>query len=229
MTVPALRRPDEGPKSFFLAPEIGRYLVEMGVPPDPLLRRVIDETVALTGDASIMQIAPEQGQLLTMLCRMIGATRAIEVGTFTGYSSLCILRGLAPGDSLVTIDHSAEWTAIARGYWEDAGVAAQVDLRVGSAREVLAALPADSGFDFAFLDADKPNYHVHYEALVTRLRPGGVLVVDNVLWGGRVLDRELTDTWTVAIRAVNARVAADARVDNVMLPVGDGISIVRKR
>lgn len=218
----------DAPKSFHLTPEIHEYLVAHGSPPDAVERDLIAATANLGGIA-MMQIAPEQGALMTMLTRLVGATSAVEVGTFTGYSALCIARGLAPGGQLVCCDVSEEWTAIAREHWDRAGVADRIDLRIGPAVDTLEALPADPTIDLAFIDADKGSYLAYYEALVPRLRPGGLLLVDNVLWGGSVVDAADTEPDTVAIRALNDHAAADDRVDTVMLAVSDGLTICRRR
>ena len=218
----------DAPKSFHLSPEIHGYIVAHGTPPDAIQQELIEETRKL-GGISLMQIAPEQGAFMTLFARAIGAKRAIEVGTFTGYSSLCIARGLPEGGRLIACDVSADWTATARRYWEKAGVAEKIDLRIGPATETLAALPSDPVFDLAFIDADKPNYLAYYELILARLRPGGVILVDNVLWMGQVLNPALTDPNTLAIRAFNDAVASDARVDAAMLAVGDGLTLLRKR
>jgi predicted O-methyltransferase YrrM len=218
------------PKSFFLSPEVSEYLIAHGQPPDDVQRRLIAETRAL-GGVSGMQISPEQGAFMTMLTRLVRAERAVEVGTFTGYSALCIARGLPGHGHLLCCDVSREWTAIARRHWEDAGVAARIDLRIGPALETLRSLPADPVVDLAFIDADKPAYPAYYEEILARLRPGGVVLVDNVLWGGAVVrgDPDPGDAQLAAIAAFNDMVAADERVDAVMLPVGDGLTIARKR
>lgn len=217
------------PKSFLLTPEIHAYLLAHSSPVDAVLADLARETAETTGRAAGMQIAPEQGQFMTMLTRLLGARTAIEVGTFTGYSALCVARGLADGGRLLCCDVSEEWTAIARRAWERAGVADRIELRLAPALETLRSLPGDAVVDLAFVDADKSNYLHYYEELVTRLRPGGVLLADNVLWHGRVLDPEANDDDTVAIRAFNDRVASDHRVESVLLPIGDGLTFVRKR
>ena len=219
----------DGPKSFFLSREVHQYLLDHGTQPDPLLRELAEETNTRLGALAGMQIAPEQGAFMTLLARLIGARRAIEVGTFTGYSALCIARGLSDDGKLICCDVSEEWTNIGRPYWDKAGMSGRIDLRIGPAADTLRALPADSAFDLAFIDADKPNYPVYYEELVTRMRPGGVILVDNVLWGGAVANPEKTDPQTAAIRAVNTQVAADERVEAVMLPISDGLSLLRVR
>ena len=216
------------PKSFFLTDEAHAYLVAHGTPPDDIQRALIEETAKLGGVAN-MQIAPEQGTFLTMLTRMIGAKNAVEVGTFTGYSSLCIARGLADGGRLVCCDVSDEWTSIAREYWERAGVADRIDLRIAPALETIASLPEDEHFDLVFIDADKENYANYYDALLPRLRSNGVILVDNTLWSGAVIDQSRDDSSTVAIRAFNDMVAADDRVDSVQLAISDGLTLLRKR
>ena len=215
------------PKSYFLSPEIHRYLVEHGMPPDDVQRALIDETATL-GGISMMQIAPEQGAFMTLLTRVVGARNAIEVGTFTGYSALAIARGLPDDGRLLCCDVNEEWTAIGRRYWEQAGVADKIDLRIGPALDTLRALPRQT-VDLAFIDADKPNYPHYYEELLARLRPNGVILVDNTLWSGNVVDASVTDENTEALRAFNDLVAADDRVDTVMLPVSDGLTLLRKR
>jgi len=217
------------PKSFLLTQELFDYLVDHGGAPDGVQRALIDETAAL-GDISGMQVAPEQGAFFTILTRLIGARDAIEVGTFTGYSALCIARGLPDDGRLICCDVSEEWTAVARRYWEHAGVDHKITLEIGPALETLRALPRTEAFDLAFVDADKESYAAYYEELLARLRPNGAILVDNVLWGGNVLrpDAEL-DQSARAIKAFNDLVAADERVDSVLLPVADGITVARKR
>ncbi len=219
----------DGPKSFFLDSDLHAYLLAHGTPPDAILRELAEETVARLGPLAGMQIAPEQGAFMTLLARVMGARRAIEVGTFTGYSALCIARGLPDDGRLICCDVSEEWTAIGRPYWEKAGVSQRIDLRIGPAAETLRALPEERVFDLAFVDADKPSYALYYEELLRRVRPGGLILVDNVLWGGAVLDPERDDANTLAIRAFNEQVASDERVDALMLPISDGLSLLRVR
>ena len=214
------------PKSFLLSDALHSYLLGASTPIDPVLRSLVAETVGL-GGVSRMQVAPEQGLLLTLLTRAIGARRAVEVGTFTGYSALCIARGLAEGGRLTCCDLSEEWTDIGRRHWQAAGVADRIDLVIGPAAETLAGLE-DEPVDLCFVDADKEGYATYWDLLVPRVRPGGVLLVDNVLWGGRVLDPGLDDPDTLAIRAFNEKVAADERVQAVLLPVADGLTLAVK-
>jgi caffeoyl-CoA O-methyltransferase len=215
------------PKSFSLSPEIHEYLVAHGSPPDDVQRALIDRTDEL-GPIALMQIAPEQGALLELLVRLIGARRAVEVGTFTGYSALCIARGLGPEGSLLCCDVSEEWTSIGREAWEQAKLAERIDLRIAPALDTLAALADEPTVDFAFIDADKGNYIEYYELLLPRTRTGGLIVIDNVLWAGRVVDPDDLEADTEAIRAFNDHVAADPRVHTVMLPVADGLTLAHK-
>jgi len=216
------------PKSFFLSPAAHEYMLRHGTEPDVVQRELIEVTRRL-GGISMMQVAPEQGAFLTLLTRALGARRAVEIGTFTGYSSLCIARGLPDDGRLLCCDVSDEWTAIGRPFWEKAGVAHKIELRLAPAAETLRALPREEVFDLAFIDADKPGYPVYYEEILARLRPNGVIAVDNVLWMGRVADPEARDEQTEHIRAFNDKVAADSRVDAVMLAIADGVTLVRKR
>lgn len=197
-------------------------------PEDAVLRDLREETAALGAVAS-MQIGADQGQLLTLFARMLGASRAVEVGTFTGYSSLCIARGLAPGGTLLCCDVSEEWTAIGRKAWERAGMADRIELRIAPAIETLRSLPAEPAIDLAFIDADKVGYWDYWEELAPRVRHGGLLLADNVLWSGRVADGGGDDENLRAIREFNDRVAADERVDAVVLTAFDGLTIARRR
>jgi len=215
-------------KTEHLTPELHEYLVRHGTPPDDLQRDLIEETGALGGIAS-MQIAPEQGAFMTLLARLVQARFAVEVGTFTGYSSLSIARGLADGGRLLCCDVSEEWTSVARRYWKRPGVADRIELRLAPALETLRALPQEPTVDLAFIDADKGGYIAYWDELVSRLRPNGVLLVDNVLWSGRVADPDDDEEDTRSIRAFNDHAAADERVDLVMLPIADGLTLARKR
>lgn len=219
----------DAPKSFFLSPELHDYVVEHGTPPDDALRELAEATRRETGGMAIMQVSPEQGAFMQLLARAIGARHAVEVGTFTGYSALCIARGLPADGRLICCDVSEEWTSIGVPYWEKAGVAGKIDLRIGPALETLRSLPAEEHFDLAFIDADKPAYVDYFEALLPRMRASGLILVDNVLWMGRVADPTADDENTQAIRRFNRYVADDARVDCVMLAVSDGLTLLRKR
>jgi caffeoyl-CoA O-methyltransferase len=205
---------------------VAQYLFEHSTPPDPLLQELAAETAAVTGDRAGMQISPDQGTLLTMITQMVDPDVAVEVGTFTGYSSICIARGLS-GGTLHCFDISEEWTAVARRYWERAGVAERVTLTLGPALESLRGFGQE--IDLAFLDADKTGYPAYYELLVGKMRPGGLLMVDNTLWSGRVADPAADDPGTVAMREFNDLVRRDPRVTVVMLPIADGLTMIRKR
>ena len=179
-----------------------------------------------------MQIGPEQGALFALLVRTIGAQRALEIGTFTGYSALAVAMALPADGTLVCCDKSEEWTGIARRYWKEAGVADRIELRLGPARATLEALAAERGpgwFDFAFIDADKSAHDAYYEACLGLLRPGGLVALDNVLWGSDVANPAVNDPETVALRTLNAKIRDDARVDSCLLTVGDGVLLARKR
>lgn len=217
------------PRTIDVTDAVFDYLVDHGTPPDATYEAIRTETEAVTGTAAGMQIGPDQYALLTLLTQLVGVDRAVEVGTFTGTSAVAIAKGLRPGGRLLCCDISEEWTAIARRHWADAGVADRIDLRLAPALETLATLPADQAVDLAFVDADKPGYIGYYDALVPRLRPGGLLIADNVLWSGHVADPAVDDDQTEAIRRFNDHVAADDRCDRVMLAVGDGITLCRKR
>jgi caffeoyl-CoA O-methyltransferase len=215
-------------KSLGLSPELHAYLVAHGPPPDPVLESLVRETRELGGIA-IMQVAPEQGALLSLLVRLTGARRVVEIGTFTGYSALCLARGLPDDGTLLCCDTSEEWTAIARRHWEKAGVAGKIELRIAPALDTLRGLPREPHLDLAFIDADKTSYIDYYEEILARLRPGGLILADNVLWSGNVVDPAADDTNTAAIRRFNDHVAADRRVESVMLPISDGLTFARKR
>jgi len=217
----------DSPKAFQLSPEVHEYVVAHGSRPDEILKGLIAATEEL-GGISIMQIAPEQGAFMSLFARATGAKRVVEVGTFTGLSTLCLARGIPDDGEVIACDISEEWTAVGRPFWEKAGVAHKIDLRIGPAIETLRALPADETVDLSFIDADKTGYAAYYEELLARTRPGGVILVDNVLWGGSVVDPEAQNDDVLAIRAFNDQVAADARVDCVMLAISDGLSILRK-
>ncbi|MDP6287057.1 MAG: O-methyltransferase [Acidimicrobiales bacterium] len=209
--------------------DLHTYVVEHSTPPDEILERLTARTVEAAGVFARMQIAPEQGAFMTWLTRLIGAGQVLEIGTFTGYSAICIARGLSAEGRLVCLDISDEWTSIGREAWREAGVDDRIDLRIGPAAESLAAMPEQEQFDMAFIDADKAGYETYLDLVFPRLRPNGVVLVDNVLRNGRVLDRSATDDDTVAIRAFNDARVGDPRWDLAMLPISDGLTLLRKR
>jgi caffeoyl-CoA O-methyltransferase len=217
-----------GGKFTALDDALWEYIVAHAPGEDEALARVRSETAAM-GDISVMQIAPEQGAFLTLLARTIGAREAIEVGTFTGYSAICIARGLDPPGRLVCCELSEEYAEIAGRNLERAGVAGRAEIRIGPALETLRALPERELFDLAFIDADKPGYPEYYDEVLARLRPGGIVMLDNVLLSGRVLDPQPDDEGARTMVALNDRIAADDRVDSVMLAIADGITLARKR
>ena len=217
------------PKSAWLSEPLHEYIVAHSEPVDLVLGELSEETRRVVGPLAMMEIAPEQGVFMELLVRLAGARRAVEVGTFTGHSSISIARGLPADGSLLCCDVSDEWTSIARRYWEKAGVADKIELRLAPAAETLAALPPEQHFDFAFIDADKPAYPIYYEAILSRMPAGGLIVCDNVLWGGSVADPQNQEESTQAIRAFNDLVVADERVEASMIPVGDGLLLARKR
>ncbi len=220
---------DQPIKSLGLSPALHRYLVDHGTAPDAILSELIKVTRDRIGGLAMMQIPPEEGALLTLLARLIGARRAIEIGTFTGYSAICIARGLAEGGKLLCCDVSREWTDIGRPFWKRAGVEETIELRLAPALETLSTLPADRSWDMAFIDAVKTEYWSYLEKLLGLLRPGGLVVVDNVLWSGSVIDEANQTPETRAIRAFNDRIASDERFDRVMIGVGDGLTLLRVR
>lgn len=206
------------------------YLHAVSLREPALLAQLREETAALP--EARMQIAPEQGQFMAMLVRVMNAREILEIGTFTGYSALAMALALPPDGHIVACDVSAEWTAIGRRYWREAGVAERIELRLAPAIETLETLLADGGedrFDFAFIDADKSGYHAYYEACLKLVRPGGLIVVDNTLWDGRVADDSVQDANTCAIRAFNAALHDDVRVDLSLVPIGDGLTLARRR
>ena len=208
------------------------YMLANSLREAPILARLRRETEEAVGSAAQMQISPEQGQFMALMVRLTGAREILEVGTFTGYSALCMASALPDDGHLIACDTSAEWTAIARRFWSEAGVAERIDLRLAPAADTLSDLresERDSSFDLAFIDADKTNYMAYYEQSLALLRPGGLIMIDNVLWGGSVADEANTKDDTVALRALNAHVHGDQRVDSSLLPIGDGLTLARKR
>ena len=215
-------------RNFTVTDVVRDYAVSHGSwQPNDVIRQLRSETQALGGVAG-MQIGDDQGQLLTMMARLVGARRAVEVGTFTGYSSLCIARGLAEGGSLLCCDVSEEWTAIGVQAWERAGLRDRIELRLAPALQTLRALQAEADIDLVFIDADKPGYAAYWDELVPRVREGGVLLADNVLWSGEIVDESITDENVTALRTFNDKVAVDDRVEVLVLPAFDGLTIARK-
>jgi caffeoyl-CoA O-methyltransferase len=217
-------------RSISLTDSLYEYLLSVSLREPELLRRLRDETAAYPN--ARMQIAPEQGQFMALLARLLGARRCLEVGVFTGYSSLAIALALPDDGRVVACDVSEEWTAVARRYWAAAGVEHKIDLRLAPALETLGGLleAGEAGsYDFAFLDADKENYSRYYELALQLVRPGGLIVVDNTLWSGRVADRANNEATTVALRDFNLRLHGDDRIDLCLVPIGDGLTLARKR
>lgn len=217
-------------RTFTLSDSLYDYFASVSLREADILRRLRDETATLP--RATMQIAPEQGQFLALLVQLTGARRCLEVGVFTGYSALCVAAALPAGGSVVACDVSEEWTAVARRYWEEAGVAERIELKLAPALETLDRLLANgqSGtFDFAFIDADKSNYSNYFERSLRLVRQGGLIAVDNTLWYGRVADPENHDEDTEAIRRFNRSLHADARIDLSLVPIGDGVTLARKR
>lgn len=213
-----------------LSDELAAYVHAHGTREPAVLARLRKATAALPQHR--MQVPPEQGALLAFLVELMGAHRCIEVGTFTGYSSTAVALALPPEGRLVCCDVSEEWTSIARKYWAEAGVAGKVDLRIGPATDTLDRLLGDGeedSFDLAFVDADKVGYDAYYERLLRLVRPGGLIVLDNTLWGGDVLDEDSDDEDTLALRALNLKLAADERITLCLLPVADGVTLARRR
>ena len=210
--------------------EIHRYLVDHSVREPDVLARLRAATASLP--EAQMQIGPEQGQLMALLAQLVGAKRCIEVGVFTGYSSLAVALALPEDGRILACDVSEKWTAIARRFWREAGVEHKIELKLQPAvrtlEELLAAGEAGR-YDFAFVDADKPAYDTYYELLLKLLRPGGLMALDNTLWSGAVLDPNEREPNTVALRALNDKLHRDERIDLSLLPVGDGLTLARKR
>jgi caffeoyl-CoA O-methyltransferase len=208
-------------------PVIADYVADHAAQPDDLQRALIEETAALPN--AQMQISADQGALMAMFVRLIDARFVVEIGTFTGYSSLAVARALPPGGRLLCCDISEEYTAVARRYWEQAGVADRIELRIAPALDTLRSLAADTVIAMAFIDTDKTSYRAYYEELLSRLRSNGLILIDNTLWSGEVARDEAQDPNTVALRAMNDFIATDDRVDSYILPISDGLTIVRKR
>jgi caffeoyl-CoA O-methyltransferase len=207
---------------------LNAYLTAHSTPPDAILRELASQTAERYPNDISMQIAPEEGAFLTLMARISRARSAIEVGTFTGYSSICIARGLGDGGRLLCCDISEEWTSVARKYWEKAGLTSRIELRLGPALDTLRALPDEELFDLAFIDADKISYPRYWTEIVPRVRRGGVIMVDNTFSHGRVLDAGNDNPSVIAVRAMNDLAAADERVELIMVPLGDGLTVAYK-
>jgi caffeoyl-CoA O-methyltransferase len=217
-------------KTMGISDDLAAYVVKVGTREPDVLARLREETAAIPQHN--MQIAPEQGAFLALLVELIGARRCIEVGTFTGYSSTAVALALPDDGQIVCCDVSEEWTSLARTYWAEAGVTGKVDLRIAPATETLDQLVAggqEATYDFAFVDADKAGYDAYYERLLRLVRPGGLIVFDNTLWGGDVLDTDPSDEDTKALQALNAKLARDERITLCLLPVADGVTLARRR
>jgi predicted O-methyltransferase YrrM len=217
-------------KSIGLPDEVQDYVLRWGLHEPEILARLRAETAS--HPRAQMQIAPEQGEILAMLVELLDARRCLEIGTFTGYSSLAVALALPEDGRIVCCDVSEEYTSVARRYWAEAGVAHKVDLRLGPAVETLDTLLAEGAegtFDLAFIDADKPSYPAYWERCLELVRSGGLVVLDNVLWGGAVADESATDPSTVTMRRVNEAIASDPRVRHLMLAIADGMTIARRR
>jgi caffeoyl-CoA O-methyltransferase len=215
-------------KSLSLSDELQTYLLAHCTPPDEIARELAAETRALLPERAQMQVAPEQAAFLNLLTKLVAARFAVEVGTFTGMSSLAIARGLAAGGKLFCFDVSEEYTSVARRYWARAGLEDRIELHIGPAADMLRALPNEPHLDLAFIDADKSGYSTYWHELVPRMRHGGVIVVDNVLWGGRVVNPSPDDPDDLAIVAFNDEILGDGRVEVVMLPLADGVTLARR-
>ena len=213
-------------RTLTLTDELVAYVHRYGVREHPALARLRERTAPLPMHR--MQIAPDQGAFMALLVKLIGARRILEIGTFTGYSSTAMALALPEDGTILCCDVSREWTDVARDAWSEAGVADRVELRLAPATETLATLE-DDAFDMAFIDADKPNYDAYYEGCLRVVRAGGLIVIDNVLWSGEVADPNADNENVRAIRAINEKVATDERVDHVILPVADGLTLARVR
>lgn len=216
-------------RTLHLTDQLYDYLLDVSLRESPALRRLRDETVQLP--MARMQISPEQGQFMALLLRLMGARHTLEIGVFTGYSTLCAALALPDEGRIVACDVNPEWTSIAQRHWRDAGVAHKIDLRLAPAADSLNALVAQgqqNRFDFAFIDADKGNYGVYYETCLNLVRPGGLIAIDNVLWGGAVADPTANDEDTRAIRALNDKLHRDSRIELSLVPIADGLTLARR-
>jgi caffeoyl-CoA O-methyltransferase len=216
-------------RSEQLSDALQEYVEAHSAPPDQILTELAEQTARLFSAEAGMQIGPEQGTFMTLLAKLVGAARAVEVGTFTGYSAICVARGLTDGGRLLCCDISEEWTSVAREYWKRAGLDDRIELRLGPAAKTLRELPEGTTFDYAFIDADKTSYVEYWDLIVPMIRSNGVILVDNTLSKGRVADQRIIDDTVQAIRRFNDHAKADDRVELVLLPIGDGLSLARKR
>ncbi len=218
-------------ETLFLSDALYTYMKAVSLREPHILSRLRE--VTSHDPMHMMQISPEQGQFMSLLVKLIRVERAIEVGVYTGYSSLCVAMAMPPQGKMIACDVSETWTSVARRYWEEAGVASKIHLHLAPAIETLDSLlnrkEEWGAYDFVFIDADKENYDGYYERCLKLLRSGGLMAIDNVFWGGRVANPEIFDTETTAIRALNEKIHADDRVDMSMMPIGDGLMLVRKR
>ena len=213
-------------RTLDLTDDVVAYVHRFGVREHPVLGRLRERTAPM--EMANMQIGPDQGAFMAQIVRLLGARHILEIGTFTGYSSTVMALAMPPDGRMLCCDVSREWTDIARDAWQEAGVADRIALRLGPAVETLATLE-DASFDLAFIDADKPSYDAYYEGCLRAVRPGGLIMIDNTLWSGKVADPSENDEQVTAIRALNEKIAADERVDPVILPIGDGLTMVRIR
>ena len=209
--------------------ELVKYLQATGYRSDPIINKLVEETLAL-GNVSAMQIAPEQGQFLEIIVKILNANSCLEIGRFTGLSSLCIARGLPKSGKLTTIDNSDEFLSMAGKYWKMANQETKIESIIGDGVDVLQSMiDRQQSFDFVFIDADKNNYPHYYELSLKLLRPNGILIIDNMLWHGDVADENKTDKQTTTIRALNKKIQTDERIDFSLLPLSDGLSFIRKK
>jgi predicted O-methyltransferase YrrM len=218
-------------ETLFLSDDLYAYMKAVSIREPDILSRLREETSH--DPLHMMQISPEQGQFMSLLVKLMAAERTIEIGVYTGYSSLCVALAMPEQGKMVACDVSEAWTSVARRYWKEAGVASKIDLRLAPAIQTLDRLlnrkNKYGAYDFAFIDADKESYDIYYERCLELLRPGGLMAIDNVFWGGDVANPEISDEETIAIRTLNKKIQADDRVDMSMMPIGDGLMLVRKR
>lgn len=222
-------QPNRPPKYVALNDALYNYIVRHRTRAvDPVLDKLREETETL-GDLAQMLISPEQGDFLTLLTKLLDVRTVVEVGTFTGYSAICLARGLPGGGRLYCFDVNAEWTAIAQRYWEKEGAADRIELRLGDAKELLRKWEPPTAIDLAFIDADKPGYDTYFELLMPLMKPDGLFIFDNMVWGGRIIEQPLADPDGVALDQLNRKLATDSRVESVLLPIADGLHFARKR